>query len=85
MQTIQQHADLSVNLQLSIPALVDRISREKDQRPLVKNLQDEDLPEFIGKHLFERRSYYAQADLTVNCDGKSTDEIVAEIQSHYSK
>ena len=85
MQTIQQHADLSVNLQLSIPALVDRISREKDQRPLVKNLQDEDLPEFIGKHLFERRFYYAQADLTVNCDGKSTDEIVAEIQSHYSK
>ncbi|TAI46669.1 shikimate kinase [Flagellimonas allohymeniacidonis] len=85
MQTISKNSNLSVYLHLSIPSLVDRISREKDKRPLVKNLKDENLPEFIGKHLFERRSYYAQADVTINCDGKSIEEVVTEIQSHYSK
>lgn len=85
MDTILQNSDLTIYLQLSVPALVDRISNEKEQRPLVKHIKDEDLPEFVGKHLFERRQYYSLAHLTINTDHKSLEEIVLEIKSNYSK
>ncbi|WP_435625116.1 shikimate kinase [Flagellimonas sp.] len=81
MQAILDTSDLSVYLQLSIPILVERIKLEKDSRPLVQNIDDADLPEFIGKHLFERRSYYARAKETIICDGKSVGEITNEIKN----
>ncbi|WP_067035161.1 shikimate kinase [Allomuricauda sp. CP2A] len=80
METILQKSDDSIYLQLSIPALVERIKGEKEERPLVKNIDDEDLPEFIGKHLFERRPYYAQAKHILECDGKDLETVVTEIK-----
>ena len=61
MQTIlDRQAIFPFILQLSIPSLVERIKTEKQTRPLVENIADEeDLPEFIGKHLFERRPFYS--------------------------
>ena len=79
MQTILEHADHSVYLQLPIPELVDRISKEKEQRPLVRNIADADLPEFIGKHLFERIPYYSLATHVVDCGGKDVETVVKEI------
>ena len=69
----------SLYLNLSIPNLVERIARESDTRPLVKNISHEELPEFVGKHLFERRFFYTQATFTLDCDGKGIPEIVREI------
>ena len=80
METILQKSDHSIYLQLSVPALVERIKGEKEDRPLVKNVADEDLPEFIGKHLFERRQYYAQAKHVLECDGKDLETVVSEIR-----
>lgn len=80
MDTILEKSDHSIYLQLSIPALVERLKKEKDQRPLVRNIKDEDLPEFVGKHLFERRAYYARAKHNVECDGKNLEEVVDEIK-----
>ncbi|MEM9363894.1 MAG: shikimate kinase [Bacteroidota bacterium] len=81
MQTILDSSDLCVYLQLSIPSLVERIRKEKEARPLVKNISDEDLPEFIGKHLFERRNFYMNADEIIASDNKNISEIVDEIKS----
>lgn len=80
METILQKSDDSIYLQLSIPTLVERIKGEKEERPLVKNIDDGDLPEFIGKHLFERRPYYAQAKHILECDGKDLETVVTEIK-----
>ena len=80
MKTILDASDASIYLQLSIPRLVERISAEKNTRPLVQNIKDEDLPEFIGKHLFERRNFYMQAKEIIICDGKSVKEVVDEIK-----
>ena len=85
MDMVLKMAEQSVYLQLSINALVERLFHEKSSRPLVQHLQEEDLPEFIGKHLFERRPYYMQATHTIVCDGKSVEEIVEEIQETQSK
>ncbi len=80
MDTILEKSDYSIYLQLPISVLVERISREKETRPLVKNLSDEELPEFIGKHLFERRQFYAQAKHIIEGNNKSLEEIVSEIK-----
>lgn len=79
MQTILEQADYSIYLQMSIPDLVDRIAGEKEHRPLVKDIPDADLPEFVGKHLFERVPYYSQAGHVVNGKGEPA-AVVAEIK-----
>lgn len=79
MQIILECADHSVYLQMSIPDLVARIAKGKADRPLVQGIADEDLPEFVGKHLFERIPFYAQAQHVLN--GKGTPaEVVGEIK-----
>ncbi|SHH03741.1 shikimate kinase [Flagellimonas flava] len=80
MDTILKHSDHSIYLQLPVATLVERIAKEKEERPLVKNLNNEELPEFVGKHLFERRSFYARAKFTLDCYGKSIVELVAEVK-----
>ena len=81
MQFIQSKNDTqSIHLKASIANLVSRLNEEKSRRPLIKHLQsEEELTEFIGKHLFERNLYYSQSDFTVSVDKKSTQEIVEEI------
>ena len=80
METMLALADHVFYLKISIPGLVKRLIKEKDHRPLIKNIDDGDLPEFIGKHLFERNNYYLKATHIIECDNKSPETLVAEIQ-----
>jgi len=80
METILKESDLSIYLNLSIPSLVERLSKEKEERPLVKNIGEEELPEFIGKHLFERRPYYLQAKHNLDCNGIDAETVVEKIK-----
>jgi len=43
---------------------------------------EEELLEFIGKHLFERAPYYSQADYNINADDKSKKDILENILMH---
>lgn len=67
-------------LKMSVPALTKRLSGEKQDRPLISHITDEELPEFIGKHLFERQPFYMRAPHILNSDGKSAQEIADIIQ-----
>jgi len=67
-------------LKLSIPNLVDRLFQERQKRPLISHLNsEEELLEFIGKHLFERVQYYNQAEFTIKTDHKTQKEVLEEI------
>ena len=77
MDLVDQYASHSYYMKLSIGNLIQRISMEKEQRPMVADIRDEDLPEYIGKHLFERNPFYAKAKITLTVDGLSVEEIVA--------
>lgn len=69
----------SVFLQASVSTLTDRLLRQKAKRPLIAHLPDEDLPEFIAKHLFERNAFYNRAEFIINTNNKSPEDIVDEI------
>lgn len=55
----------TVFLDVSIGELAQRLKGSTD-RPLIKS--QEDLVEFVAKHLFERRPYYSQAQMRVKGD-----------------
>lgn len=72
---------VSLYLQTSIATLTDRLFAERKKRPLISHLDTKaTLTEFIGKHLFERLSYYSLANHTISTDNKSIISIVDEIK-----
>lgn len=73
---------VSYYLKGSIQTLYDRLLLEKSTRPLIKSLKDNQLLEFIAKHLFERRPFYEQASHTITIDSKNVDEIIEEITAN---
>jgi shikimate kinase len=81
MEWIQSSKAKSIYIQASIPTLVARLIKEKSTRPLVADLENEKITEFVAKHLFERRFFYEQAAIIMNTENKSIQEIVLEINS----
>ena len=81
MEFVSAHPDsVSLCLKASIPTLIERLKNETQKRPLIAHLSsDEELAEFIGKHLFERTIFYEQADQTIMTDGLSENEILEKI------
>lgn len=80
MNVILESPDtISIYLKLKISTLFNRLSKEKSERPLVADLKDNDIMEFIAKHLFERGYYYNQANVIVNGDDKEVTDLVTEI------
>lgn len=68
-------------LKVTIPGLIERLAPEKAHRPLIADIPDGELPDFIGKHLFERSFFYSKAEHAIPTDGKGVEVIVAEIET----
>lgn len=69
----------SIFLKASINTLSERLSKQKEKRPLIARISDEDLPEFIAKHLFERNQFYSKAQFSITTDNQEPEDIVDEI------
>lgn len=80
MDDILELTDKVFYLKLSVNALAKRLLNEKNERPLIKNVVDEELAEFIGKHLFERSVFYQKARFTIECDNRQPETIALEIK-----
>lgn len=82
MQMINQPNTQVFYLNASVNELFKRLVSEKANRPLIASLTDEELKEFIAKHLFERNVFYQQAQHIIPVDGKSPEAIASEIKTH---
>ncbi|HLF53437.1 shikimate kinase [Flavobacterium sp.] len=71
---------ISIYLSASIDTLYNRLLNDKNNRPLIADKSEEELKEFIAKHLFDRSFYYHQAQYKINVDGKTPENIVEEIE-----
>ena len=80
MDLIMNSEAVSIYIKAGIKTLVSRLTAEKNKRPLVAELEDDKLVEFVAKHLFERGFFYEQASMTVNTEDKSAEEITTEIR-----
>jgi len=71
---------ISFYLKANINTIFERLQGETSQRPLVATIGQENLKEYIAKHLFERSSFYDKATHTVLVDAKSLTKISGEIE-----
>lgn len=78
MELINEKSE-SIYLRTTVKTLTERLIKQKQKRPLIAKIPDEQLPEFIGQHLFERQLFYSKAKHTVITDSKVPDDIAAEI------
>lgn len=69
----------SFYLRANVATIYNRLLSEKSKRPLVADIADENLQEFIAKHLFERSSYYDQSNYIIPVNDKSVLEISDEV------
>ncbi|XZQ53651.1 MAG: shikimate kinase [Candidatus Karelsulcia muelleri] len=72
-----------VYLKAEINTLFYRLLKEKENRPLISKLSNNDLYNFIGDSLNKRLCFYKKADSTIDIDKKSILDIVKEIISFY--
>ncbi|RAR47103.1 shikimate kinase [Flavobacterium lacus] len=77
---LQNEDVISIYLKTSIEELYRRLSKNKSGRPIIAEMSEEELKEFIAKHLFDRSFYYHQAKHIISTDGKSIEEVVEEIK-----
>lgn len=76
---LENKSVVSIYLEASINTIFDRLVNEQHQRPLIKDLNENELKEFIGKHLFERSYYYQKAKYKIKVDNKDVNEICGQI------
>ncbi|MDI1304913.1 MAG: shikimate kinase [bacterium] len=69
----------SVYLKASIETLFNRLNHNKSKRPLIADKSEDEMKEFIAKHLFDRSFYYNQAQYKVIVDDKTIEETVMDI------
>lgn len=78
-ELLQREDVISIYLKASIETLFDRLVTNKSKRPLIADKSEDEMKEFIAKHLFDRSFYYNQAQHKVIVDNKTIDETVADI------
>ncbi len=76
---LQREDIVSVYLKASIETLYNRLVHNKSKRPLIANMEEEEMKEFIAKHLFDRSFYYNHAQHKVVVDNRTIDETVQDI------
>lgn len=70
---------ISFYLKMTPAELATRLVHEKMHRPVIAHLKNEELKEFIAKHLFERSYYYEKAKYKINSNQKSVADICNEL------
>ncbi len=75
----------SVYLKVDLDMLTYRLFQNKQDRPLICNVESESqLKDFIRKHLFEREFYYRQARYIINVTEMQIGEIAKSILNKVS-
>ena len=64
----------------SVSTLMNRLLKEKENRPLIANLTEAELEDYIKKHLFDRSYYYLQSKEVISIDAKNVEAIIKELQ-----
>jgi len=78
MELINSKTPNSFYLNVGINEIEERLAKEKEHRPMISHLQDDELTEFIGKHLFERSFFYNKAHHKIKSN-KNTPTETAEM------
>jgi shikimate kinase len=69
----------TVWINVPLETLFERLVKEKDKRPLIKELQDDQLRNFISKKFSDRKIYYEQARITIDEEPVQLEKLISII------
>ncbi len=72
----------SIYLKWSPETLFNRLKNNKQNRPLIAHLSDDELKVFIEQSLAERSSYYNKADIVFDGDHQSIEELLTILSDY---
>ena len=72
-------AGTTVWLNTPTEVLYKRLMKEKEQRPLLKGLSNEQMKSFIKKKFSDRRMYYEQADIAIEDEDITLDQLIERV------
>ncbi|MFT3746844.1 MAG: shikimate kinase [Agriterribacter sp.] len=64
---------ITIYLNASIQVIAERLLKEKDHRPLIKNLTNEELIPFIENNINKRNKFYTQSGVILNTEAIAED------------
>ncbi len=70
---------VSVYIQMSPAALAQRLEKGKAKRPLLKDLNNAEIVDFIEHKLAERANYYERAAITTDGMNLNIEELIAQV------
>jgi shikimate kinase len=80
MQLMNNHGT-TVYLKATVEQILSRVLGELHKRPMLKNLNDEELKSFIDDKMKERDPYYSQATITIPVDELNENSIHSFLKS----
>jgi shikimate kinase len=69
----------TVWISTSIEKLFERLIKERSERPLLRNLTDDQVKSFIIKKFSDRKIFYEQADVVIDDDSVNVDHLVEKV------
>ncbi len=60
------HSGTTVWIHTPLETILDRLIQEKEKRPLIKDLSNDQLESYINKKFADRRIYYEQAKVSID-------------------
>ena len=75
----------SVYISMSVDTLVKRVSKARNKRPLIRDLNDVDLKYFIETNLEKRLPDYRQAHLSVCAEDMNAEQVAEVIRKSVEK
>ena len=70
---------------MDVSSLVKRLSKERNKRPLIRGLNDEELKYFIEANLEKRKAVYQMAHITVNGSSLSAQGVAEKISAEITR
>ena len=59
--------------------MFERLLKEQDQRPLLKGLSFDQMKSFVKKKFSDRRMYYEQADIEIEDEHITLDQLIERV------
>lgn len=78
---MNQHG-ISIYLEADASFLASRLLHHKNKRPLIADVEDEDLPQFLGEILMERAAFYEKSKIHIDSKNLKASDIVDAIKLH---
>ena len=69
----------SVWINTPLDTIFSRLISEKDKRPLIKSLSDDQLKSFISKKFADRKIYYEQAAVVVDDEPLQLEQLIQKV------